>query len=102
VIKIKFRRISYSRDTPRKNKKMVTTGGGCRDLRKYMNDKKTQEIFGLLISGKKGYIPVEERRVEPRICSGCKIELAEDQKFCHECGTKFEKPVAKPEEQPDQ
>lgn len=79
---------------------MATTAGGCRDLRRYMNDPKTQEIFGLLISGKKGYIPVQERRVEVIYCKGCRRQMNEDEKFCPECGTKVEKPAPEPAEQP--
>jgi rRNA maturation endonuclease Nob1 len=58
-----------------------------------MNDPKTREIFGLIISGKKGYIPVEERRVEIIRCKGCGREMNEEEKFCPECGTKVEKPA---------
>ncbi|MCX6741772.1 MAG: zinc-ribbon domain-containing protein [Candidatus Pacearchaeota archaeon] len=72
---------------------MATTSGGCRDLRKYMDDKKTQEIFGYLISGKRGYIPVQERRVEIIRCKGCGRQVNDEEKFCPECGTKSEKPA---------
>ena len=72
---------------------MATTAGGCRDLRKYMDDPKTQEIFGYLISGKKGYIPIQERRVEIIHCKGCGRQMSDEEKFCPECGTKVEKPV---------
>jgi len=74
---------------------MTTTAGGCRDLRKYMNDPKTQEIFGLLISGKKGYIPVQEKRVEITYCPGCRRQMDEDEKFCPECGSKRPVPEEK-------
>jgi rRNA maturation endonuclease Nob1 len=70
---------------------MTSTPGGCRDLRKYMNDPKTQEIFGLLISGRKGYIPVQEKRIESLVCKNCKIQLSGEEKFCPECGAKVEK-----------
>jgi hypothetical protein len=70
---------------------MTQTAGGCRDLRKYMNDPKTLEIFGQLISGRKGYVPVIERRVEIIYCKGCRRQMAEEEKFCPECGTKVEK-----------
>lgn len=76
---------------------MSVTAGGCRDLRKYMNDPKTQEIFGLLISGKKGYIPVQERRVEVIYCPGCRRQMNEEERFCPECGSK--KPEPKKEEE---
>jgi hypothetical protein len=77
---------------------MSVTSGGCRDLRKYMNDPKTLEIFGQLISGRKGYMPVIERRVEVIYCKGCKRQMQEEEKFCPECGTKNEKPAPEPEE----
>lgn len=70
------------------------SGGSCRDLRDQMNNPKVQEAFGLLLSGKKGYKPVIERRVEPLICAGCNVILREESKFCPECGTKVVKPVA--------
>ncbi|MEM4153040.1 MAG: hypothetical protein QXK80_02920 [Candidatus Pacearchaeota archaeon] len=70
---------------------MAITPGGCRDLRKYMNDPKTLEIFGKLISGRSGYIPVQEKRVEPLICKNCHFHLSGEEKFCPECGTKVEK-----------
>ncbi|MFA5084712.1 MAG: hypothetical protein WC475_05055 [Candidatus Paceibacterota bacterium] len=70
---------------------MTYTAGGCRDLRQYMNDPKTLQVFGKLISGRTGYTPVEERRVEQLFCSGCHIPLTGDEKFCQECGTKVEK-----------
>jgi hypothetical protein len=76
---------------------MVTTAGGCRDLRKYMNDPKTLEIFGQLISGRKGYMPVIEKRVEIVYCKGCRRQMSEEEKFCPECGTKVEKEAPAPE-----
>ena len=65
-----------------------------RDLRDQMNDPKVQEAFGFLLSGKRGYKPVIERRVEPLKCSGCNIFLKDEVKFCPECGTKLGVPVA--------
>lgn len=60
----------------------------CRDLREQMNDPKVADAFSFLISGKKGYKTVIERRVEPTLCMGCKVMLKEDVKFCSECGTR--------------
>ena len=77
---------------------MSVTQGGCRDLRRYMDDPKTLEIFGQLISGRAGYMPVIERREEPLICSGCHIRLNGEEKFCSECGTKVVKQEPKKEE----
>jgi len=70
---------------------MSFTTGGCRDLRQYINDPKVIEIFGRLISGKQGYIPIIEKRQEPLVCSNCNHQLIGDEKFCPECGTKVEK-----------
>jgi len=70
---------------------MTFTSGGCRDLRQYMNDPKTMAVFGKLISGRAGYMPIEEKRQEIPICSGCGLRLTGDEKFCPECGTKIEK-----------
>lgn len=69
---------------------MAVTQGGCHDLRRYMNDPKTLEIFGKIISGRSGYMPVIERRQEPLICKGCRVQLNGEEKFCPECGTKVE------------
>lgn len=68
--------------------------GSCRDLRDHMNDPKVADAFSFLISGKKGYKTVIERRVEPTLCTGCKVVLKEESKFCPECGTKVAKPVS--------
>lgn len=65
---------------------MAFTAGGCRDLRQYMNDPKIMEVFGKLISGRSGYIPIIEKRVEQIVCSNCNHQLIGDEKFCPECG----------------
>ena len=64
------------------------------DLRKYMEDEKTHEAFSLLVSGKKGYKAIIERKKEIPKCSGCNNLLSEKEKFCSECGTKIEQKVA--------
>lgn len=61
----------------------------CLDLRGQMNDPKVEEAFGFLLSGKRGYKPVMERRVEPKKCPQCNILLKDEVKFCPECGTKL-------------
>jgi rRNA maturation endonuclease Nob1 len=63
-----------------------------------MNDPKTMAVFGKLISGRAGYVPVQERRQEQLLCSGCKIPLTGDEKFCPECGTKVVKQEQKQEQ----
>jgi len=81
---------------------MVMTAGGGRDLRKYMDDPKTLEIFGKLISGRSGYIPVIERRVELVYCKTCHLQLGGEEKFCPECGTKVVKEEPKQEQEETQ
>ena len=61
-----------------------------RDLRDQMNSDAVAEAFGFLLSGKKGYKTVIERKVEPLRCNGCSIVLKGDEKFCSECGMKIE------------
>ncbi|MEK6899190.1 MAG: zinc ribbon domain-containing protein [Nanoarchaeota archaeon] len=64
-----------------------------RDLRGQMDDPKVQEAFGFLLSGKKGYKPVMERRVEVKRCPSCNIFLKDEVKFCPECGMKLGVPT---------
>lgn len=66
----------------------------CRDLRDQMNDPKVADAFSFLISGRKGYKSVIERRVEPKVCAGCTIVLKDDVKFCPECGTRVALPAS--------
>ena len=66
-----------------------------RDLREQMNSDSVAEAFGFLLSGKKGYKTVIERKVEPVRCTGCNIVLKGDEKFCFECGTKVILPMNK-------
>ncbi|MEK6908925.1 MAG: hypothetical protein AABX23_02650 [Nanoarchaeota archaeon] len=66
-----------------------------RDLRDQMNSDAVAEAFGFLLSGKKGYKTVIERKVEPVRCSGCQIVLQDNVKFCSECGTKVILPMKK-------
>lgn len=63
--------------------------GSCLDLRDQMDNAKVQEAFGLLLSGKKGYKPIVERRIEPKKCPNCNIFLKDEVKFCPECGAKL-------------
>ncbi|MEK6915020.1 MAG: hypothetical protein AABW89_00565 [Nanoarchaeota archaeon] len=62
-----------------------------RDLRDQMNSDSVAEAFGFLLSGKKGYKTVIERKVEPLRCSGCNVVLQDGVKFCSECGTRVVK-----------
>ena len=60
-----------------------------RDLRDQMNSKAVEDAFSFLVSGKRGYKTVIERKVEPVKCSGCSLVLKGDEKSCPECGTKI-------------
>ena len=64
-----------------------------RDLRDQMDNPKVHEAFSFILSGKKGYKAVIERRVEPVKCSGCNLILKDEAKFCSECGTKVTRPA---------
>lgn len=70
---------------------MGMTKGGCRDLRKMMNNPLVISAFGKLVSGKSGYTPIIEKKREPLVCKNCNLQLCGDEKFCPECGTKVEK-----------
>ena len=62
-----------------------------RDLRDQMDNPKVHEAFSFILSGKKGYKAIIERRVEPVKCIGCNVILKDEMKFCSECGTKVVK-----------
>ena len=59
-----------------------------RDLREQMDNPVVHDAFSFLVSGKKGYKAVIERKVELVKCSGCLLVLKGDEKFCSECGAK--------------
>lgn len=67
----------------------------CLDLRKYQEVEEIQDAFSKIASGKPGYKAVIERKVEPVKCPKCGTILDPIEKFCHECGTKVEKPGKK-------
>jgi len=51
------------------------------------------DVLGKLISGREGYKPVIEKKIEVLICKKCMTPLLiQKQKFCHECGSKMEYP----------
>ncbi len=62
-----------------------------RDLREQMNSDAVADAFSFLVSGKKGYKTVIERKVEPLRCTGCSVVLPDGVKFCSECGFKVTK-----------
>jgi len=66
--------------------------GSCLDLRKYQDSNAIEDAFGKIVSGKSGYKPVLERRIDPVRCKQCS-KLIEDgaTKFCPGCGTKVER-----------
>ncbi len=66
-----------------------------RDLRDQMNSEAVADAFSFLVSGKRGYKAVIERKVEPLRCTGCNLVLADNVKFCAECGTKVVLPIKK-------
>lgn len=59
-----------------------------RDLRKYQDVESIQDAFSILVSGKKGYKTVIERKKDIPKCSNCNKMLEGDEKFCSECGAK--------------
>ncbi|KKP91776.1 MAG: hypothetical protein UR98_C0040G0038 [Parcubacteria group bacterium GW2011_GWA1_36_12] len=59
-----------------------------RDLREQMDNPAVHDAFSFLVSGKRGYKAVIERKVEPVKCVECSLVLKGDEKFCPECGMK--------------
>ena len=49
--------------------------------------------FGKLVSGKAGYKAVIEKKPMVLKCYYCNSIVDINQKFCHECGAKVEKPA---------
>jgi hypothetical protein len=67
--------------------------GSCLDLRKLQSGKDIQDAYSLLVSGKKGYKAVIERKKIPPKCIKCGRGGDEGQKFCPQCGGKMEVPI---------
>lgn len=67
--------------------------GSCIDLRKYQDAEAIEDAFGKILSGKAGYKPIIERRIDPVKCPKCNMLIVSDKKFCPGCG---EKVVRKP------
>lgn len=69
------------------------------DLRKYQDvntqdGSKVADAFSLLVSGKKGYKAVIERKKPKPRCSKCNVFASnEEQKFCADCGGKMVVPL---------
>ncbi len=60
--------------------------GSCIDLRNEHGSKEVVTGFGKLLSGKEGYITIEN--IPKKMCQSCKLELKPSDKFCSNCGTK--------------
>jgi len=67
--------------------------GSNTDLRKYQDASSIEDAFSQLVSGKKGYKTVMERKKPKPKCSNCGKIGEEDQKFCAHCGGKVIVPI---------
>lgn len=72
--------------------------GSCLDLRKYQDLETTEgakvsDAFSLIVSGKKGYKAVIERKKPQPKCVKCGRGGEEGQKFCSQCGGKMAIPL---------
>ncbi len=60
-------------------------------MQEIQSNESFSDALGKILSGRKGYKPVIEKRKEVLICKKCMTPyLIQKQKFCHECGTKNE------------
>jgi predicted amidophosphoribosyltransferase len=59
------------------------------DLRKFQNSDAIQDAYSLLVSGKKGYKAVIEKKKIPPKCEKCGRGGDVEQKFCPQCGGKM-------------
>lgn len=65
-------------------------------MQEIQQDESFSNVLGKLLSGREGYKPVIEKRQEILRCKKCMTQpLIQEQKFCHECGTKNEIPEKK-------
>jgi len=60
--------------------------GSCLDLRKYQDGSAIEDAFGKILSGKSGYKPIIEKRIDPVKCLKCGMMIVSDKKFCPGCG----------------
>lgn len=63
------------------------------DLRKYEDGAAIQDIYSQIVSGKKGYKAVIERKKPTPKCSKCGRGGDPEQKFCPQCGGKMVLPI---------
>ena len=67
--------------------------GSCLDLRKLQSNSAVQDAYSLLVSGKKGYKAViEKRKILPK-CVKCNRPGEEGTKFCPQCGGEMKIPL---------
>lgn len=59
-----------------------------RDLRDQMDNQSVADAFSFLLSGKKGYKTVIERKKDIPKCNKCGFTFRGEEKFCPECGEK--------------
>lgn len=57
------------------------------------NDEISDAFSKIVSGGRGGYKTVIEKKPMVIKCSKCHTNLDAKQKFCHECGTKIEKPL---------
>jgi len=67
--------------------------GSSLDLRKFQDGDAIADAYSLLVSGKKGYKAVIERKKIPPKCVKCGRGGDIDQKFCPQCGGEMKTPL---------
>jgi len=63
--------------------------GSCIDLRNFQDPTAIESAFSALVSGKKGYKTVIERKKDIPKCPKCSKALEGEEKFCPECGQRI-------------
>ena len=67
--------------------------GSCLDLRKFQNSDIIQDAFSKIVSGKPGYkAGIEKKVIHPK-CIQCGRGGDIDQKFCPQCGGQMKIPL---------
>ena len=67
--------------------------GSCIDMRSLQDANAIQDAYSMLVSGKKGYKAVIERKKIPPKCVKCGRGGDVDQKFCPQCGGEMKIPL---------
>lgn len=65
---------------------MVDAGSIQKKMNQIQNSESIQDLFGQLVSGRKGYKAVIEVSKPAPKCSKCSTILGGEEKFCPECG----------------